>query len=261
MKLNKIFCAQLLLIFIFGISNIFSQGSSGKDAKFEYRSLVDLPTAGVLEKGFVGVTIDVLPAGVVVSKMEVGVFDNFSFGISYGGNNIIGSGKISWYKLPGINARIRVLDETEGIPALTLGFDSQGKGAYFESDKRYEIKSPGFFAEAAKNFESLGYLSFHGLINYSLEREDGDKDLNIGIGMEKTIGTRFSIVAEYDFAINDNGSLSLGDGNGYLNMGARWSIGDGFTLGVDLRNLLDNKKFNSNKADRGIFVEYIKGIF
>ena len=91
MKSNKIFCAQLLLIFSFGISNVFSQGSSGKDAKFEYRSLVDLPTAGVLEKGFVGVTIDVLPAGVVVSKMEVGVFDNFSFGISYGGNNIIGS--------------------------------------------------------------------------------------------------------------------------------------------------------------------------
>ena len=99
------------------------------------------------------------------------------------------------------------------------------------------------------------------MINYSLEREDGDKDLNLGIGVEKTIGSRFSIITEYDFAINDNGKVSLGDGNGYLNMGARWSVGDGFTLGMDLRNLLDNKKFNSNKADRGIFVEYIKGIF
>ena len=257
MKSLKIFFSVLFIAFI----NLSAQGTAGTDAKFEYRSLVDLPSAGVLEKGFVGVTMDVLPAGVVISKMEVGVFDNFSFGISYGGANIIGTGKIDWYKLPGINARIRVLDETEGTPALTLGFDSQGKGNYFDFEDRYEIKSPGFFAAASKNFEFLGYLSVHGMINYSLEREDGDKDLNLGIGVEKTIGSRFSIITEYDFAINDNGKVSLGDGNGYLNMGARWSVGDGFTLGMDLRNLLDNKKFNSNKADRGIFVEYIKGIF
>lgn len=257
MKSLKILCAVLFIAFI----NVSAQGTAGTDAKFEYRSLVDLPSAGVLEKGFVGVTMDVLPAGVVISKMEVGVFDNFSFGISYGGANIIGTGKINWYKLPGINARFRVLDETEGTPALTLGFDSQGKGNYFDFEDRYEIKSPGFFAAGSKNFEFLGYLSVHGMVNYSLEREDGDKDLNLGIGVEKTIGSRFSIIAEYDFAVNDNGKVSLGDGNGYLNMGARWSVGDGFTIGVDLRNLLDNKKFNSNKADRGIFVEYIKGIF
>jgi len=257
MKSLKIAFVLLLIAFI----NISAQGTAGTDAKFEYRSLVDLPSAGVLEKGFVGVTMDVLPAGVVISKMEVGVFDNFSFGISYGGGNIIGTGKVQWYKLPGINARFRVLDETEGVPALTLGFDSQGKGSYFDFEDRYEIKSPGFFAAASKNFEFVGYLSVHGMINYSLEREDGDKDLNLGIGVEKTIGSRISVIVEYDFAVNDNGKVSLGDGNGYLNMGARWSVGDGFTLGVDLRNLLDNKKFNSNKADRGIFVEYIKGIF
>ncbi|MBU2493716.1 MAG: YjbH domain-containing protein [Bacteroidetes bacterium] len=257
-KNNFIFFLFLLMIVF---SNLNAQGTAGTDAKFEYRSLIDMPSAGILEKGFVGVSMDVLPEGVVISKMEVGVFDNFSFGISYGGSNIIGTGKISWYNLPGINARFRVLDETEAIPALTLGFDSQGKGFFFKTDDRYEIKSPGFFAAAAKNFEFFGYLSVHGIINYSLEREDGDKDLNVGIGVEKTIGSRFSIIAEYDFAINDNGSLSLGDGNGYLNMGARWSVGDGFTLGLDLRNLLDNKKFNGNKADRGIFVEYIKGIF
>lgn len=259
MKSTKNITILFFVLMIAAVIKLNAQGTAGTDAKYEYRSLVDLPSAGILEKGFVGVSMDVLPQGVVVSKMEVGVFDNFSFGISYGGSNIIGTGKIAWYKLPGINARFRILNETESTPALTLGFDSQGKGEYF--DDRYEIKSPGFFAAAAKNFEFLGYLSVHGIVNYSLEREDGDKDLNMGIGVEKTVGSRFSIIAEYDFAINDNGSLSFGDGNGYLNMGVRWSVGDGFTLGLDLRNLLDNKKFNSNKADRGIFVEYIKGIF
>lgn len=250
----------IALLILFN-SVAFSQGSAGTNAKFEYRSLVDLPSAGVLEKGYVGVSMDVLPAGVVIPKIEVGVFDNFSFGISYGGSNIIGTGSIGWYELPGVNLKFRIIDETTGYPAVTLGFDSQGKGLFFEDRNRFAIKSPGFYAAAAKNFDLLGYLSIHGVVNYSLERDDNDKDLNLGIGVEKTIGGKISFVAEYDFAINDNNAISFGNGNGYLNMGLRWSVGEGFTLGVDLRDLLANKKFNSYSADRGIFVEYVKAIF
>lgn len=239
----------------------FAQGTAGTNAKYEYRSLIDLPSAGILEKGFVGVSADVLPYGVVISKIEVGVFDNFSFGISYGGANVIGTGKIDWYELPGVNVRARLVDETESMPAFTFGFDSQGKGLYDSELNRFEIKSPGFYVAAAKNFELLGYLSLHGIINYSLERDDDDKDLNLGVGFEKTVGDKISIVGEYNFAINDNSIKAYGDGNGYMNFGIRWSVGDGFTIGLDIRDMLDNKKINSNKADRAIFVEYIKSIF
>ncbi|MBU1095537.1 MAG: YjbH domain-containing protein [Bacteroidetes bacterium] len=256
--MKKLIVITLVILYT---SVSFSQGSAGTNAKFEYRSLIDLPSAGVLEKGYVGVALDVLPAGTVIPKIEVGVFDNFSFGISYGGSNIIGTGSISWYELPGVNLKFRIVDETAGYPAVTLGFDSQGKGIFNKEVNRFDIKSPGFFAAVAKNFELLGYFSIHGVVNYSLERDDNDKDLNLGIGVEKTIGGKISLVAEYDFAINDNNKVSFGDGNGYLNMGVRWTVGDGFTLGVDLRDLLSNKKFNSNRADRGIFVEYVKAIF
>ncbi|MCX7797724.1 MAG: hypothetical protein N2249_03775 [Melioribacter sp.] len=246
---------------IISFSRIVSQGTSGTDAKYEYRYLVDIPTAGILEKGLVGISMDVMPLGVVISKIEVGVFDNFSFGISYGGTNIIGQGKIEWYKLPGVNVRVRIIDETESVPAFTLGFDSQGKGFYDKQLNRYQIKSPGFFASISKNFEFFGYLSLHGTINYSLERGDNDKDLNLSAGFEKTIGKKISFVGEYDFAINDNTGKSLGSGSGYLNIGLRWSVTNGFTLGVILRDLLDNKKINSSKADRAILVEYLKPIF
>lgn len=252
---------NILFILIISALYIHAQGTAGTEAKYEYRSLIDLPTAGILEKGFVGVSTDVLPGGTVISKIEVGAFDNFSFGISYGGTNIIGSGKVEWYDLPGVNIRVRILNESESAPAIALGFDSQGKGAFIDEIDRFEIKSPGFFAAVAKNFQFVGYLSLHGVVNYTLERNDGDRDLNLGIGFEKTIGPQFSLVAEYDFAINDNTDKSLGSGNGYLNVGLRWSIGDGFTMGLDLRNLLENKKLNPNKGDRAIFVEYIKGIF
>lgn len=251
----------IVFFFIFLINLIFPQGTAGESAKYEYRYLIDMPTAGVLEKGMVGVTTDVLPAGVVVAKMEVGVFQNVSFGISYGAANLIGSGKPNWYELPGVNLRVRLINETLLLPALTIGFDSQGKGEEFENPKRYAIKSPGFFAAASKNFQLLGYLSLHGSINYSLEKNDGDNFVNLFVGVEKTLGPNFSVIAEYDFALNDNATSVFGDGKGYLNIGLRWAIGSGFTLGFDLRDLLQNKRWNPNAADRALRIEYLQSIF
>jgi hypothetical protein len=241
-------------------STLFGQGTAGTGAKFEYRSLIDMPTAGILQKGYVGVTSDVLPGGILIEKLEVGVFDNISFGISYGGENIIGAGKPNWYNQPGVNIRFRVMNENLTLPALTVGFDSQGKGEYFDSTSRYAIKSPGFFASASKNFEFLGYMSLHGTANYSLESKDGEDFVDLSVGCEKTIGSSFSVIGEYDFAFNDNSSR-YGAGNGYLNMGFRWAIGNGFTLGFDLRDLLNNKKWSPSSADRALRIEYIKSIF
>ncbi len=252
--------STLFIITIFTITN-FAQGTAGSNAKYEYRSLIDMPTAGVLEKGYVGITTDVLPGGDLIAKMEVGVFDNISFGISYGGGNVIGAGAPKWYKLPGVNIRFRIINETVALPAVTAGFDSQGKGTYFDSTSRYAIKSPGFFGAVSKNFQFLGYLSLHGVVNYSLESNDGDNFLNMMIGAEKTIGSNVSIIGEYNFAFNDNAAKVYGKGNGYLNLGIRWAIGDGFTLGLDLRDLLDNKVWSPSSADRAIHIEYIRSIF
>lgn len=256
----KIFI-KIFFILISLLSFTFAQGTAGEKAKHEYRYLIDMPTAGILEKGFVGVDTDILPDGVLVVAIEAGIFDNVSFGISYGGSNLIGSGKVDWYKLPGVNLRVRIINETTLIPAITLGFDSQGKGSYNDSLNRYGIKSPGFFAAISKNFEFLGYLSLHGTINYSLEQKDGDNFANIRVGAEKTLGSSFSFVLEYDLAFNDNNITYITQGRGYLNTGVRWSVGDGLTLGFDLRDLLSNKSNTKNAADRSLRIEFIKSIF
>jgi len=253
---------------IFAISIIiltnltFAQGAAGSDAKFEYRSLIDMQTAGILEKGYVGETTDILPNGVMILKLETGVFTNVSFGISYGGSNIIGTGAPHWYKYPGVNLRVRIINESEAFPAIAVGFDSQGKGEYYDSSGRFDIKSPGFFAALSKNFAFLGFMSLHTTANYSLESKDGDDFLNLSVGIEKTIGPSVSIIGEYNFAWNDNKDVNFfGNGNGYLNIGLRWAMGAGFTLGFDFRDLLDNKKLNPSTGDRAIRMEYIKNIF
>ncbi len=257
------------MVFIISVS-VMAQGSAGAGAQYEYRSLIDVPAAGMLDRGYVGVGVDVMPQGVLITKLEVGPFNNFNFGISYGAGNFIGTGKPDWYKLPGVNVKIRIVNETESFPAIAFGFDSQGKGEYIGSIwkdtqsvsvDRYKIKSRGFYGAVSKNFVFLGYLGMHGAINYSLENKDGDKDLNFSFGFEKTIGDQISIIAEYDFAFNDNGPNSMGDGEGYLNAGIRWSAGSGFTIELDLRDLLDNDKFKVGSADRAIKVEFIQSMF
>jgi hypothetical protein len=252
---------NVLLFIGFLYINIAAQGTAGENAKFEYRSLVDMPTAGILEKGFVGVSTDILPYGTVMSRLEVGVFNDISFGISYGGGNLIGAGNPRWYKLPGVNIRFRLFKEALIMPSITMGFDSQGKGEFFDSSSRYEIKSPGFYAAATKNFALLGYLSLHGSLNYSLESKDGDNFVNLLMGFEKTIGSSLSLLAEYDFAFNDNTTQYFGNGNGYLNIGVRITMGEGFTIGFDLRDMLENKKWSPGSADRAVRIEYIKSIF
>ncbi len=251
----------LILLFI-SLPNTFAQGTAGENAKFEYRQLIDMPTAGILERGNVGLTTELLPFGTLIAKIEAGIFENISFGISYGGTNIIGSGKPDWYPFPpGVNFRFRLMDETVLVPALTLGFDTQGKGEYFKDEKRFAIKAPGIFAAASKNFAMLGYLSLHGTINYSvLEDKDGDNFVNLMIGVEKTLGRSFSVMMEYNLAFNDNSTDQFGDGKGYLNLGIRWSIANGVTAGFDLRDLLDNKKFSPNSADRSLVIEFTQKI-
>lgn len=252
--LNIIFLILLLAI------PIFSQGTAGDKAKYEYRYLIDMPTAGVLEKGVVAVPTEILPEGVLIAVIEAGVFENVSIGISYGGANLIGSGNVDWYNWPGVAIRARVINETTLIPAITLGFDSQGKGTYNEDLNRYSIKSPGFFGAVSKNFDFLGYLSLHGTVNYSLEGNDGDNFVDLRTGLEKTLGSSFSLLFEYDFAFNDN-NTDFASGKGYLNTGIRWSPGQGFTIGFDLRDLLSNKSSSKNAADRSLKVEFIKNIF
>ncbi len=270
------FLNSYLLSLILTFSTILPQGSAGSEASIEYSNLIDMPTAGVLKKGNVGTSFYLMPEGVVIGKIEVGVFKGFSFGISYGAANFIGVGTPDWYKLPGVNVKIKLLEETETLPAFTLGFESQGKGKFYKrlSDygllkegtedievNRFKIKSPGFFIASSKNFQFIGFLTLHGCISYSLERDDHDKDLNLLVGAEKTLGSQLSLIAEFDFSMNDNGKYSFGDGQGYFNAGIRWSPGDGFTIGFDLRDLFSNKKLNPGAADRALKVEFIKPIF
>ncbi len=197
--------------------------------------------------------------GGVLFGFSYGLFDRVLLGITYGGQHIIGSGSVRFNPAPGIQLRLRLLEESMILPAFVLGFDNQGREPFVDSTSRYTIKSPGAFASLSKNYSFLGNLSFSAGANYSFERTDGAKDFNAFAGFEKSIGTSLSFFFEYNTGINDTGLRSLGRGRGYVNTYLAWSMGSGFTLGVGLKNLTRNQN-NVRIGNRILRIEYVKNL-
>ena len=253
-KLWLLFC----ILFFVSVHNVsFGQGSAGANATIEPRYLIDLPTAGIIPHGNIGLDIEFFQSGGMLMGFSVGAFNRVLVGISYGGTNIIGTEKPKWNSSPGVSVRVRLMEESLLVPAIAAGFSAQGKETHIEQLNRYNIKSPGFYAVASKNYLAWGFLSFHGGINYSLERDDGDDDINLFAGAEKTLGPFLSLLGEYDLGMNDSNRDAVGRGRGYLNLGLRASVGNGLMLGFVLKDILGNQQ-NESLANRIIQLEYVK---
>ncbi|MCD4650976.1 MAG: YjbH domain-containing protein, partial [Candidatus Cloacimonetes bacterium] len=210
---------------------------------FETMQLVQAPTAGILERGEASTLFKIYRNNGLLAGARVGLFQRFLFGVSYGGEQIVGNLDPVWNKRVEFNAKFRIMDEDARFPAVAIGINTQGHGAYDSSNNRYEIKSKGFYCVASQNFSFLGNLGLHGGINYSLETGDGDKDPNLFLGVDKSIGPVVSAALEYDTALNDNKEDNddlRGDGKGFLNVGIQVKMTDNLSVHLTALDLLEN---------------------
>lgn len=204
--------------------------------------IVDFPTAGLLPRGGFRVETDVYADGGVLLAISVGFARYFTFGISYGGSNIIGSDDPVMNPEPAVAVKARIVEESIVLPAVAIGFDSQGYGEYLDDEdrygeKRYLVKSRGVFAVASKNWDVLGPLSLHGGISYSLENE-ADNDLTVFVGVIKSFSDFLDIRAEYDVGANDNeGRWQIVEDRGYLNASLVWHVSENLSLGLEVRDI------------------------
>ncbi|HUN66058.1 MAG TPA: hypothetical protein VMW43_08135 [Bacteroidota bacterium] len=232
----------VLLFLLLGDRSVLNaQGTAGSGALLETRSLVDIPTAGMLPHGDFALGMEFFQEGGMLFSGSFGVTDHFMLGLSYGGTGLLGDAHPQWNPAPGVLFRVRIFDETISLPALVLGFESQGKEPYVTDPGRYTIKSPGFYLVVSKNYEAYGTLSFHGGVNYSLEHADGDKDPDLFAGAEKSVGRFLSFLAEYNLGWDDSDRGARGRGRGYLNLALAVSAGNGLTLRFSLKDLLHNQ--------------------
>jgi len=220
--------------------------------------LISVPTAGTLPKGIYVFETLLSGKGNILPEFLLGITDNFSIGFSFGIQGFIGTGDIEKNKsAPEINIKYRVYEETEFFPAITIGFDTQGRGSYDKEHERYDQKAMGLYIVASRNWSALGNLGLHvGLNKNIIELDDGDNDINLFIGIDKEINRAFSILAEYNFARNDDelisNGISLRDGKGYLNLGLRWSATENLLLELNFNDNFKNNKYLYNDNDNNL---------
>jgi len=214
--------------------------AAGADVPFT--RLVSAPTASSIpSREFLFDTVFFGDGG-VTAVFEYGLTDLVDVGVSYGGARVIGSSKISWQPHAGVRFRARVVEETLRNPAVAVGFDSQGEGAYLGGERlnRFQVKSRGLYVVASRNYRMLGHLGLHAGAAYSFESADGDSDPTFWCGMNKSVGRHIELCGEYDFATNDNEYDSMNVKHGYLNLALKLSLGGVFTVEFDVKNLLRN---------------------
>jgi hypothetical protein len=232
---------------------------------FQPVKLIDMPTAGSLQKGAYGLDFKFFSEGGISSAVSVGLTNRFSFGLAYELMRVIGQMPIKGQAFPGGMVKYRIMEESYYLPGLALGFDSQGSGvAYRRSDStlfpRFYFKSKGFFAAASKSYLFIGQpLGLHCEINYSVidnqaasegktpAGDPSNRSLNLGLGLDKSINEELSIMAEYDFALDDNHRTD--PLKGYLNACVRWSIVKNFAIELDFKDILEEKRIGSEYQD------------
>lgn len=236
MKKTYIF---FLLAFTLWSKAIYAQNV----AQVEIQDLIDQPTAGMLEKGEYGFDVRLFPNGGTLAALKAGLFDRFMIGISYGAINVIGRGEPEWNELPGVLVKYRLFEETD-LPALAIGFDSQGYGLWIDELDRYEIKAKGLFAVMSKNFSMgwLGTLGLHGGVNFNTFEDDDDRNMNGFLGFDKSINEQISVLGEYNLGLDDNNNQAMGKDRGYLNGGLRWVFAGQLGIELNFKDILENRK-------------------
>lgn len=226
--------------------------------ELEPRQLIETPTAGLLPRGSFDLDFRFYDGNGILGRISVGLFDRVMVGVSFGGQDLLGNRTVQWNPKPEFAAKVRIVEEDYSIPAVAIGYTSQGYGAYDETLSRYTSKSKGIYGVFSKNFNSpLGQGGLHGGLNRSLENGDEDQDLSGFIGVDKQFGKDFVLLLEYDFALNDNEDNSLGSGRGFMNAGVRWAISGQFTMEFDVKNIFRNGQRNPN-PDRELRIVYFE---
>jgi hypothetical protein len=224
------------------------------------RELVDAPTASCLPRASFDFRLRTTSNGGLIVQTHVGLHRRLQLGVSYGGEQVLGEGKVDWYDEIGFSAKYQFLRETYVSPALAIGYDGQGSGRWFGGLDRFMYKSKGVYAVASKGYQTYQWASgLHAGINYSLESDvDNDDDVTFFFGADLSLQNDVMLVAEYDLALNDNREEEYsGKGWGYFNVGLRWIFSERLELGIDLQNLFDNRR-DTNSFTRGLRITYVE---
>jgi hypothetical protein len=220
---------------------------------------VRYPTAGIVAHREYRMVARAMPESSALFGGRVGFKDTAHLGVFYGAFNLVSRGEPEFNDHVGFDARVRLAEETRW-PALAVGFDSQGWGAYDGNLRRYERKSPGFYAVVSKNWHSfMGDLSLSAGANYSMETRDDDTSPDAFALADWFIAQRVSILADFDAARNDNAEDGIyGEGGVYVDLAVRVLLGGQVSLMLVFSDLTGNLT-PGDSSGREVQIEFADG--
>lgn len=211
-------------------------------SSLEMQELVLNPTAGTLKQAQYGLDVRAYGDGGLLAGLGVGLFHRFMFGISYGGQDILGYEEFGGNQLPGVTVKYRLIEESMSLPAITVGFQMQGYGPWYEDEERYLYKAPGSFAVISRNFRSnYGGFGIHAGVNYNTIEVKDQRGWDGFFGVDFSLNEQLTFVGEYDLALDDNiDNDGFGEGHhGYFNAGVRFAFAQSLAIQFDVYDLLN----------------------
>ncbi|MFH2202558.1 MAG: hypothetical protein ABIJ96_05555 [Elusimicrobiota bacterium] len=187
--------------------------------------LIDVPTAGVADHSGFSSRTRFFSNGGVVEFLNFGVYPRVNLGVSANVDGLIGSRPPVRITRPELQFKIRAFDGDRIIPALAVGFDSQGY-LHNRGDKRYnqrqhglyfigsqEIGLPGLMAHAGMYVSDFDSNDLGGILaaNYNVQDRvmpmiEWD-NINNFLDSRLNIGMRFYLIPNFhfDFALRGIG--------------------------------------------------------
>lgn len=209
--------------------------------------MLDIPTAGILDYYGFMVKTRAYSGGGVVGALNFGVLERLNMGASMAVDKFIGSETPIKMRKPEIQVKFRFSDGGYYMPALALGYDSQGY--YYDSvAKKYLEKGKGLYVVGSKEI-GVSNLVLHGGFNVS----DFDNNMYFGfIGANYTMEDKLAFIMEYD-------NLFHSDDPARLNAGTRIYITPYFQLDIGLREIGRSDTLangDKRKAERMVQMRY-----
>ncbi len=200
---------------------------------------IDQPFLDVPEHGEFTIQLRFGPGGEILGFFDVGVFDRFSFGISYGASNLIGAGDPEFYEIPGVQIKAVVIEQGFAAPEVIFGFDNQGYGAY--DGTRYYTMSKGLYCQIGKTL-ALNNIEFVPSLggNYCFE---GNDRFDLFTGFILQFGSSSGLTFDYSPNFNDDTDQNKGN----MNIGLKFIFYDELFFEFALRDLLDNGPFAADQ--------------
>ena len=250
---------SVIILLIFIEFSLVPSTLTSTESYDQIRNLVDMPVSGITPKNSLCEDLYLYPSGGILAEISYSPFDNFSFGLSFSIDNLIGDGEVTSQKYPNFNCRLRLFNETLFSPAIMIGFNNQGRGKYNTSSKRFQTLSPGFYIVAGKSYNWLfGSLGLHLGLNYSLDQEVRNRRPNIYLGFEQFILKNFSYNMEFNSNIDDrNKDFTLKAG--LLNVSFKLFLQKDITAELIFRDILNHKKSPSG-FERWLGIELIQNL-